>query len=151
VPPPPVGREPLRKMAALSDGRRRLPGMSPDSEFARDVSQLGIRKTDRANTRWAVSGSRLLPTYRSCHPVKRLPSRLLGLRGTYSQENKSSQGKGFLLVKIANKHKKKEKGLNAPSHSLSTSLVKAIRVCARFLSTSTPWRAQPGSFFRTMS
>src|ERR1700739_1888476 len=47
--------------------------------------------------------------------------------------------------------KKKEKLLNTPCWGLSTSLVKAIRVCARFLSTSTPWRAQPGSFFRTIS
>jgi len=47
--------------------------------------------------------------------------------------------------------RKNEKGLNTPLCTLSTSLVKAIRVCARFLSTSTPWRAQPGSFFRTNS
>ena len=47
--------------------------------------------------------------------------------------------------------RKKEKRLNTPCCGLSTSLVKAIRVCARFLSTSTPWRAQPGSFFRTIS
>src|SRR5260221_11829117 len=47
--------------------------------------------------------------------------------------------------------RKNKKGLNTPLCSLSTSLVKAIRVCARFLSTSTPWRAQPGSFFWTSS
>src|ERR1700693_86220 len=75
----PFGGEPLRKVAALSDGSRRLPGITLDYPPMQDV--LGIRhgstKRNRTLGFGVTKGSSREPpaaNAESCRPTKRLPS-----------------------------------------------------------------------------